>query len=60
MHWNLAHSWQRTYTPAATAVDEEAVLQRAQTASEAMLDRTGLRSRLEIQEGFWGHSKYPS
>ena len=43
-----------------TAVNEEAVLQRAQAASEAMLERTGLRFRLDIQEGFWGHSKYPA
>ena len=43
-----------------TSVDEAEVLQRAQRATEAMLDRTGFHSRLEILEGFWGHSKYPS
>ncbi|MCZ6891924.1 MAG: amidohydrolase family protein [Chloroflexi bacterium] len=43
-----------------TSVDEAEVLQRAQRATEAMLDRTGFHARLDIQEGFWGHSKYPS
>ena len=40
-------------------VDEAKVLERAQQATEDMLDRTQLRGLLEIPHGFWGHSKYP-
>ena len=43
---------------AVQSLNESEVLRRAQTATDVMLERTGLRSRLGIQEG-WGRSKYP-
>jgi cytosine/adenosine deaminase-related metal-dependent hydrolase len=38
-------------------VDERAALEMAQSETEAMLDRTGLRHLLETSAGFWGQSK---
>ena len=42
-----------------TVIDEQAVLEQSQSATELMLKRTGLHSKLEIQPGFWGSSRYP-
>lgn len=39
--------------------NELSILQMAQDATEKMLQRTGLYSSLDIQNGFWGMSKYP-
>ena len=39
--------------------NELSILQMAQGATEKMLQRTGLYSSLDIQNGFWGMSKYP-
>jgi 5-methylthioadenosine/S-adenosylhomocysteine deaminase len=42
-----------------TTVDEGAVLERAQVATETMLDRTGFRQLLKTPEGAWGKSRLP-
>jgi cytosine/adenosine deaminase-related metal-dependent hydrolase len=41
-----------------TRVDEMAILEDAQIATETMLDRTGLRPLLDLPTTFWGHSHY--
>ena len=41
-----------------THVDEMAILEDAQIATERMLDRTGLRPLLDLPTTFWGHTHY--
>ena len=39
-------------------VDEDQVLEQAQSAAERALDRSGLRDKLGLPDKFWGNSRY--
>ena len=41
-----------------TRIDEMAILEDAQIATETMLDRTGLRPLLDLPAAFWGRTHY--